>query len=160
MDFAASDSRDREGDLLEAGFEVAASLILVGDQLRFLGAEPSFGAGDEGLDPAQDFRARVRMVPVTDRLRLRLCSTLTGSISVSRPPRTSSSSCSGSDEKEKMPLVIRFFAFLDARRKRTLFVDWVESFILDLTSGGRERTLSEKVLLIVVIAGSFSRVER
>lgn len=158
--FAAPPSRSREGDLLEADFEMAASLILLGDQLRFLGAELSLGAGDEGLDPAQDFRASVRIVPVTDRLRLRLCSPLTGSLSVFRPPRVSSSSCSWSDEKEKMPLVIRFFAFLEARRKRILFVEWEESFILVFTSGGSERTLSEKVLLIVVTAGSFSRAER
>ena len=99
---------------------VVASLPFRGDQLRFLPeTTPSLPLGEEGLEPAQDFRANVRIVPVTERLRLLVCSPLPESASLLSFARDSSSSC----EKEKIALDILFFAFFDALRNNTMPVD-------------------------------------
>jgi hypothetical protein len=92
------------------------------------------------------------MVPVTDRLRLLGCSIF--SIPDFLPSCIEASSSSG--DMENMALDILFLAFLEARRKSSLFAASALLVIFDFVSGGTERTFSEKVRRMEGMAGSFS----
>jgi hypothetical protein len=120
---------------------------LLGDQLRFLsGVSPSFRAGEVDLDEegaAHDFRAKVRSVPATERPKLLACSSFSLFASLD------CGSSSSADKENRALANIFLFAFLETRRKSSMFAECTLSLTLTLVSEGREITCSEKVRLIV-----------
>ena len=140
---------DAAGSGSATEFTARTSFFLLGDQLRSRSGDPScLRDGEEGLDVdgAHDFRARVRNVPATDRPKLLGCSSF--SLLVLLVSRFCGASSSG--DREKRALVnIFLFAFLETRRKSSMFAEWALSFTLTFVSEGKDMTCSEKVRLIV-----------
>jgi hypothetical protein len=122
----------------------SATVFFVGDQLRFrCGDLLSFRVGDVGLDEvgAHDLRARVRMVPATDRPRPRGCLSFSSAGLVVSWTVGSSSSAGN----EKRALAIFRFAFLETRLNNSKLAEWTLSLGLTLTSEGKEIILAENV---------------
>lgn len=126
---------------------VSRVCLFLGERLRFLSSpDPSLRDGDDGLDeePIHDLRAKLLIVPVTDRPKLFgvSVSPLEFLASVSVP--------SSSADRENLAVVIFFFAFLDALRKSSLFTFCIDSEVLVLLlSACKVRTFSEKVRLMI-----------